>query len=305
MEALDILVNQLFDYSGMFPPESKSFADAIIDSASFSSKLNRPFMIGADIVLSFTELKNLSQQLLINSGHKANTAFKVAVLGSKIVGEKSDFIDESLYLKNVFHGFDKINAQICSYEIKVANHALTNSNLFENLIESFNCPIAIEPDLSQDNWHDTLSESVKIISKHKDKLTLKIRGTGPAAINTDKIAVVIYAVSKAKINLKATGGLHHPVIEAARYSNNLGFLNLGVALYLSHAHQERFTSDDIIECLLCDNSSKFTLNSKLSFKNFSVSLEQLSLLKSSFKFGIGSCSLTEPDSDLCRLFDNE
>ena len=303
--ALDILVDQLFDYSGMFPPESKSFADAIVDSANFRDKLKRPYMVGVDIVLTFNEVKNLTEELLINSGYKINSTFKVAVIGSQVVANENDFIDESLYLKGLFSGYQKILPRVCAYEVKVSNHILSNNNLFDKLISSFSCPIAIEPDLSDINWSESLAKAIQIVSGNKEKLTLKIRGTGPTAIDTNKIASVIMHTTKAKINLKATGGLHHPIIEPARYGNNLGFINLAIALYLSHQYQEKFSLEDIKECLLCDCAPQFEVKDQISFKNFSISLDQLKLLKSRFRFGIGSCSLTEPDSDLCRLFDNE
>lgn len=294
--ALSVLVDSLFDYSGMFPPEAKSFEDALVDSAKFSSSLVRKNMVNADFVIQLSMLDSLNPESVKKAGFKSDKKIKIAVLGSEVSDQKNLYREEIEKINTFNHNFLSNNLEVTSFEIKVDTKFL---DLESSPDPSFS--ISLEPDLSKENWKEKLKETIKIISPYKKNISLKFRGTGPTGIDNKKIAYVISLVCDSKIRCKATGGLHHPILEAKIYGNNLGFINLTTALYLRYAFGETFGINSIEECLNSESMSDFKFEQALSFKDFSITLETLKNLKEIFRFSIGSCSLREPDEDLVRL----
>lgn len=304
--ALDILAERLFDYSGMFPPESKSLEDTLSESAHFGMTLTRPFLLNAGIVLTIKDLSSLSDETLSRSNFVEETVLSIALLGSELRQDDVTLRAELELIEryNVEGAESSVKKQIISYEIKIGDGSASLKAIIERnhpLMTRIGVPISFEPDLSGDNWQETLRDTIDLISLDPVLFGLKIRGTGPTAIGNEKIAFVIAAVCDAKIHLKATGGLHHPLLEE-QYGNNLGFLGLTAALFLRHAIGENFSIDAIMGCLCASEPSALELETQLGWNDHLIPLEALRTVRSKYRFSIGSCSIKEPDEDLVRLF---
>jgi hypothetical protein len=113
---------------------------------------------------------------------------------------------------------------------------------------------------------------------------------------------VLRIVALLHFPLKATAGLHHPIIEPVRYANRLGFINLCTALVIALAFGEKIPDSEILSCLEEEDASAFSFGSSLRWKQWEVSLEELWAYRKLVPITIGSCSLEEPDADLVRLF---
>ena len=315
--ALEVLVDGLFDYAGMFPPSSLSFDDAIIASASFSHELKRPSLVGADLVLGVEHLSRLRIELLQQIGFDSQRAFLVCVLGSTLAAaEEPSRADElkSLELFNRTEANSSIRRHIVSYELKLSQNLQTDHHSavqrvseIQSRLEKERLMIFLEPDLSVAAWESVLENICGVIKVVNDssegpRIGLKARASGPTAATPAKFAAIISEVATAQLHFKATAGLHHPIVERARYHNELGFLNMATALYLKRHLGSAFSNQDLLGCLTCEQSSAYRFEDELQWNEQRLSVRDLELLKENFHFSIGSCSLHEPDQDLLRLF---
>ncbi len=320
--ALEILVDRLFDYAGMFPPAALSFEEALATSAKLKSELRRPYLLASDIVLSFENLKKLEHEILQAAGFVPAQLLTVCALGTafKI---RQDLISEQrldelkeIQAFNAQKSSELVPIQVTSYEFKFEGSIQSDVQAVQvalRNIKSFlhedHFRLCVEPDLSVEDWEQVLDKFCHILSDlnlHSigPEVVLKVRGGGATAVNNHKLLKVVEQVCKYNLNLKATAGLHHPIIEKDRYQNSLGFLNLSVALYLKRALGSEFPAIEVLNCLFASSLEHFNFGQNLAWKEYQIPLEQLRSLKEQFPFSIGSCSLHEPDQDLARLFDD-
>lgn len=304
MKTLNAIVDRLFDYSGMFPPEGKSFEAALLDSSQFHKTLKNPRLVNSDIVLGWKFFTQVNDRILVDNGFQGRSL----VINLAVLGNANDFaeIKSEISALIAFNTtpFKALNIRATSYEIKAEVPFISDPKIKELLLQaaSKEIQVALEPDLSKENWKESLAEIIEYINSTNKLFSLKIRGTGPTAIGNDKIATVICAAADHKIHLKATGGMHHPIIEPDRYQNNLGFLNIVIALILRRELGNSIPESDIVSCLNVSDANEFTFDDKLQWDRYAISEDEIKLLKSKYRFTIGSCSLKEPDSDLIRLF---
>jgi hypothetical protein len=306
VDTLDILTEHLFDYSGTFPPESKSFEDALATAATFHKSLLRPTMVNACFVTTVNNYQQFVPTHIQELGYTQQT-FPVALLGASITTSLDPIRAEldTLIAAASANQASAVTTPIISYELKVSDDFLYNIEQcvqFLRMTESFHGLIALEPDLSSDQWQQTMHQSIALMKERPEQFALKIRGTGPTAIDTTKIAFVIDAAVEKGIHLKATGGMHHPIIED-RYGNTLGFLSFAAAYFLKVAYRNKLAPKDLFEILQETRASSFTFSpTTFSWGQYHLAAELLQEAKRTCRLSIGSCSIHEPDADLKRLF---
>jgi hypothetical protein len=162
--------------------------------------------------------------------------------------------------------------------------------------------LCLEPNLSLEDWKETLTVTVEQLVTSGIRPALKCRLTGTTGILPDRFAVAIAAANDAGIPLKVTGGLHHPIVEPERYPFPMGFLNVSVAVML-HRQLGDTISDSMLEEILTNKDPRaFTFDEYLGYKDLRISISELRSVKERSHFTIGSCSIHEPDADLSRLF---
>jgi hypothetical protein len=317
-EALELLLERLFDYAGMFPPAALEIEKALIESAGFPRSLRRPAMVAANIVVVCDLLVKLESPLLKASGFVPGHPFEVASLGAPFKcaeGPGDRNRHEMRTIREINAGTGESGVRVGSYEVKIEGNASSWSDRLrddltelQQTLEDQKLNICIEPDFSLAGWDSDLQMLTTLLgemnrSKRTSRMLLKVRGSGPTAVDNSKLARIVKEVTRANLGLKATAGLHHPVIEAERYGNRLGFLNLSVALAIGRAHGSAIDVTQIEECLETTSSSDFSFEDGVRWRGFEVPLSRLREIKSEYPFSIGSCSISEPDEDIARLFD--
>lgn len=321
LAALDLAVTKLFDYAGMYPPASLSFVDALSHSAKFRTTLLRPFMCNTDLVLAATDLPKITDDALAAAGFSETHSLFFSTLGSSMGAQELAASDERLQELETLQSFNlaghkgKPRRRAVSYEIKLAPDLSRFAEglrvPLRNLLAFFSddkIVICIEPDLSAAGWHADMTSCVALCAELNRTFpgtifALKVRGSGPTAVNCEKLALIICAVCDNGLDFKATAGLHHPIVETARYANELGFLNLLIALNLRRYLGSAFSSDSVLQCLRCQDAGEFSCSgADIRWKEFLLPQDELRRLKQDYYFSIGSCSLSEPDADLQRLF---
>lgn len=295
---LDIMLERLFDYAGMFPPASRSFAEALRESADLSSTLERPWLVACDLVLDTQHARNLLDIKLSDCDFKSygfKSTLTICLLATE---EHAEVINVAQRLSAPPPSGD-INCRISSIEAKVTPASLTGTlAAFKDYTSTNQILLALEPDLSTDSWRSTLKETVREISMLGSNVALKCRCSGPAGIEAPTLAQAIIESADAKISLKVTGGLHHPIVDQARNPYPIGFLNLAAAVMFRRTLGAKAPLERLIELLQNSSMEAFSFASGLLFKDLQISKEQLLQARSQAHLSIGSCSLSEPDNDL-------
>lgn len=292
-DSLRVLLTNIFDYAGMFPPASRSFEAALQESSSFPTTLSRPWMVSSDIVLDTEHAHKLRG---VNLGmYAARTPFRVCLLATE---DPDRVIHEATHLLR-----KEPKIEITSLEIKtspeLAGEALEHYGPFAS---SHGILLCLEPNLSQEDWREILQRTVERLRNSTIRPALKCRLTGPTGISSDRFAAAIAAANNHGIPLKVTGGLHHPIVEPERHPFPMGFLNVAVGVMLHRRLGETISEGMLEEILTNKDPRAFTFGETLGYKDLRISISELRSVKERGNFTIGSCSIHEPDADLTRLF---
>ncbi len=164
--------------------------------------------------------------------------------------------------------------------------------------------LVIEPQITDRAWAASGSGLIAMLGRLRvagAPITLKIRGAGPHAVSNRTLAALIPQVVAAGVPLKATAGMHHPILEA-EYRNAVGFINLAAALRLHQGLGAGFDAEAILGCLYEQAPDAFSFDGELAWRAHAMTHEQLGQAMDDLSFTIGTCSLREPDNDLVRLF---
>jgi hypothetical protein len=246
--ALDVLLLQLFDYAGMFPPAQRSFQEALEESASLSQTLARPWLVGSDLVLDTASVRRLRDVDLKAVGF-ANELL-VSVLATETLNDVKGAVDGC--------SAASVPVKVSAFELKVPGDGVRAAiDLWYALAASHGALLALEPDLAGENWQSVLSETVSVIAKSGSKVALKCRLTGPTGIGAERLAQAITLASDLKIQLKVTGGLHHPIVSPELHSYPMGFVNVTAAGMLKRALGTAVTTPQLVELLTNASWSRF------------------------------------------------
>lgn len=291
-----ILLDQIFDYAGMFPPASRSFEGALGESSSFTTTLKRAWMVSSDIVL---DTEHAHKLLGYNLGvYPFGHPLRVCLLATE---DPESVITVARQLSH-----KEPSVRVTSLEMKVSPQAVTEMvNAYSQFISQTGALLALEPNLSGDDWESVLKQTVDSLNSTPLRPALKCRLTGPTGIGAERFASAILATTAAGLPLKVTGGLHHPIVERERFDFPMGFLNVVSAVMLSRGLGSRLSHADLVQLLTNQEASAFSFGDTLRFKKLSLTAAELRHCKGSEPFTIGSCSLHEPDQDLDRLFARE
>jgi hypothetical protein len=318
VNALDRLVDGLFDYAGLFPPAALEFEKALKTSAGAAERLKRPRIVGADFVLQYDSLDRIASPLLTASGFPKAKTFHAAVLGAAVVDAEPAANAkeiEALAAFNESRAAEPVRQRVVSYEIKLnldgferRDHARLALDRVRRELGDLPIRLYVEPDWAEDAWEDRWDWFWAALDGLNADPSLpgvcpKVRGSGPTAIEPQRLARVVEEVNARSLPFKATAGLHHPLVESERYGNPLGFLGLAAALRLQRAlGSESFSREAVLECLAETDPGAFDFKDGLRWKDFHAPEKTIEDAVLGQPFGIGSCSLDEPDADLARLF---
>lgn len=295
---LDILLDRLFDYAGMFPPAARSFESALRESADLPRTLRRPFMLNTDIVLDTAHAHALCDLDLRSFGFTREVS--IALLATS---EINDVLAAAHKLRGIRPATNGLTCRVSSIEVKRQAERIDESlRPLCDYCNEHTILLAVEPDLSTLEWKENLERILDSLSTLSTPCALKCRGSGSTGIGADRLAHALCKVSDEGIPFKVTGGFHHPIVEAERYGNAMGFLNLTMAVMLRRVHGEAFTEAQVTELLVNAEPMAFTWGELMKYGRLSLSRDELRAAKAKVPFSIGSCSLAEPDEDLARLF---
>lgn len=293
--SLHILMREILDYAGLFPPAKLPMADAVTEYLDHRAEESSSML--ARFVCPAARLAEMVQYV-----PAAANPIRIAVLGhgGADADVLMDGIESDLDLVSAVDG----SVVADQYEVRLpaaADPGPAAGVLGRGprpMMPYFEVPLL-------GTWRDRLLDTVSALAAAPSPAGLKIRCGGLEASafpSAHAVATAIAACRDAGIPLKATQGLHHPIRhrDAHLGVEMHGFLNLFVAAVLAHAHG--LAADDLLPVVEERNGAAFRFSDhSLVWRDLEVDLEDIETARRELVAGFGSCSFAEPRDDLAKL----
>jgi hypothetical protein len=301
--SLRVLLAGAIDYAGMFPPAKLPLQEAFRNYQRYRESpdawmlgrficpaaiidlrnLLREKEVIAPFEISFIMRMNDARTMLREIGHVALLAFgsrtnaKVGTLEFDPL-LSSEIVKEPRTIPKLITILDRFRPPACAFfETQVENTASYDAHGFVQ-------PLQVSPNRN---------------------LGMKIRCGGLQASSfpsPKSVAHLIALCSDARIPLKFTAGLHHPLRHFNRELKTMmhGFINILSACVLAYSHS---LEDEQIETILLDEDPKSFVFEDTGFRwqKQHATLDQIIIARKRGGLTFGSCSFDEPRDDLRKL----
>lgn len=287
--SLKVLLTEIIDYAGLFPPSEVAMAVAVQNFAKYQ-KSKHAWMLGrfvvpasrldefSDEVEKFLTKKNLWRVCVLADDDLAETLARVAEFNSKYEGK----------------------AIIDTLEIKVAEAREINEAtkiLPKDLIAYFEIPQS-----------EVLTEFMTALAITKQRAKIRTGGvTADAFPSTDAIIKFMRICIAANVPFKATAGLHHPLrcTKPLTYETNppIGTMHGFFNLFLSACSLRQDLNNSFVHRLMNEfEGSNFEFGEdEIRWANQSIPTSTIALVRAKNAVSFGSCSFLEPIEDLQSL----
>lgn len=288
-ESARVLLAEIIDYAGLFPPSQISMAEAVRNYAAYK-KSDYSWMLGRFVVVvaRLDEFMEYADEYL--SGDAKN-GWRLSVLAGEDVYDSIRRVDR----------FNSQNASrvLCdTLEIKVMTSSEienTVSVLPNYLTAYFEIPTAA-----------ALADMVSTLAIRGQRAKIRTGGlTADAFPSTAEIIRFMRTCLAANVPFKATAGLHHPLrcFKPLTYAPDSpsgtmhGFLNL----FLATGFARQGYKSNILEGVLEDEfyeSFEFSEGAVTWHRDYILTVQQIALMRERSLISFGSCSFDEPVEDL-------
>jgi hypothetical protein len=292
-DSVRILLNEIIDYAGLFPPSQVSMSEAVLNYATYRHS-NYGWMLGR-FVLPVARLDEFYESALEFLPKGSETAWRLSVLA----GEDVSLTIRAMNEFNRKHS-DRVVCDVL--EVKA-----TTVSKIENTMTLL--PKAITPYLEIAPVGRTFVDLVATLGIKK--LRAKIRTGGvtreefPA---TRDIIRFVRTCMAANVPFKATAGLHHPIrcFKPLTYASDApqgtmhGFMNV---LLMTGFARESFRVSLLEEIMEEEFEEVFEFSDAgVSWRgSHLLTLSHIERLRSKGMHSFGSCSFDEPVADLQEL----
>ncbi len=302
------LLEGILDYAGLFPPASLPLEKAISNYVAYLQSEDRwilsRFVIPAGLL---AELSALAEAYF-----QPGMTLKFTVLGRTSANRTQFFqsLDDDLAAVAQFRGQHGAHAALDVFETPLPagelDYQIRTDNLVaesqEKLLSAGLSPFFEVP--YGPGWQARASRLFATLSARVGG-GFKIRTGGVQAHmvpSAEDLAWALCAARDARVRLKATAGLHHPL---RRFDEDVGtvthgFLNVFIAGALAAVHA--LGPEDLVQILLEEEPANFRFEpSGISWRDLFASAGQIAAFRSSALVSFGSCSFDEPRVDLQAL----
>jgi hypothetical protein len=288
-ESVRVLLNEIVDYAGLFPPSQVTMAEAVLNYATYRNS-NYKWMLGR-FVVPVARLDEFLESAKDFISRDTNSGWQLAVLAGEDIYQTIRQIED----------FNARNAPrvICdtlevraNTESKIEN---TINVLPPFLTAYFEVPI-----------DDRLPDLVTALALHGQRAKIRTGGvTTQDFPPTRAIVRFIRACVSANVPFKATAGLHHPIrcFKPLTYEPNApkgtmnGFLNLILATGFAREGFKPTILEEVLEDEF-EESFEFSDSGVAWHHDYFLSTQSLALLREKNIISFGSCSFDEPIADL-------
>ena len=290
-ESVHVLLSEIVDYAGLFPPAALSMPEAVINYATYKNS-NYKWMLGR-FVVSVSRLDEFAESAVDFISRDAES-WRLSVLASEDIYASVRQIEE-------FNAANAPRAVIDSIEVKadsVAEIEKISEAVPPEFQTFFEIPIGTE-----------LSELVVNLALKNHRAKIRTGGTTPETFPPSKMIIrFIRTCLAANVPFKATAGLHHPIrcYKPLTYESDApeGMMNGFINLFLATAFARAGFKSSILEEILEDEfeeSFEFDENGVLWRQEHFLNTSQLGYLREKNIISFGSCSFEEPIADLQEI----
>lgn len=318
--SLRLLLEDVIDYAGAFPPASLPLSEAIKNFARYRLS-PEAWMLGRFVV----QASRLSDLDALAGLFADEPPFRFSVLAGR-GDEPSMFVDELTSDVGLVASFRQRHGRgvsIDALEMRIPEDLLTTDVVrvgrFLADVDAVlaahdlrNADMFFEVALDQNHRQTTPIVAGALNSFNRNR-TIEEHGSAGVKMRTggteadafpsaDSLAFGIAACRDAGIPFKATAGLHHPV---RHFSQDLdvvmhGFLNLFVAAVLATAEHSK--EADLVSVLMEDDGHTFVFTEDgIEWKGHRANIDVIRRTRRDYAASFGSCSFTEPIEDLHAL----
>lgn len=288
--ALRVLVGELVDYAGLFPPAALPMAGAVGAYASYLESAEA-WMLGRFVVPAarLHELEAMALPLVEAQGR----AWRLSVL-------LGDDLARDMALVVAFGARNRSRLVVDAVETPA-----TTPEAIERLARLLPRGVDGYVELRADPDPRRMIEAVR---RHGLRAKLRTGGVVPAAFPTaEQVARFITRCAEAGVAFKATAGLHHPLRAEYRLTYEadaprgtmFGFLNVFLAAALA-----RGGADEAIIARMLEERDPAALrftDGAVHWRDHVVPLADLRAARGAGGIAFGSCSFREPVDDLHHL----
>jgi len=295
LNASGVLMRELIDYAGLFPPASVSMAQSVANYAAYlESRWN--WVLGRFIV-PCTRLGEFEKELsaLPVSPREGASSWRLSVL----IGADAACDVSRIHEFNAQGVKAGRRAVIESVEVKVASptEVMQIAALVPAQLETY-CEIPVS----------NAAECLPAVAKCGRRAKIRTGGETPDKFPSPaSIVEFIRLCAAANVPFKATAGLHHPLRSVHRltYQSDSpsgmmnGFLNVFLAAAFLRAGMGPALAVQLLEESL-PSAFQFAVDG-IRWREHRLALDEVAAARRGFSISFGSCSFTEPLDDLQSL----
>jgi hypothetical protein len=298
VDAAGVLLRDLIDYAGLFPPSSLAMGSSVANYEAYS-RSERRGMLGR-FIAPLTRLAEFEAAFagLPAPAHEMDfTNWRLSVLlGSDVVAEIGSI--HAFNGRTAAYGSGR-SAVVEAVEVKAASpEEITRLSKIipAELVTYFEIPLSGR------------AECIAAISECGCRAKVRTGGeTADKFPSSESVIEFLHLCAAANVPFKATAGLHHPLRSMHRFTDQPdspsgmmhGFLNVFLAAAFLRAGMERGLAIDLLEEQLA-HAFQFDLDG-VAWRQHRLGRDELAATRRAFAISFGSCSFTEPIDDLRSL----
>ena len=288
--SLHTLLHTIVDYAGLFPPAGLPMEAAIANHASYR-RSQHAWMLGR-FVVPVSRLDEMNAAMGAIGAPEDGHPWRVsALVGDDVEGDVSKVAAFNAGHRGALVDALEVKAPSVEAVERIARVVARDMKTYVEI------PVAGDP-----------RELVAAIAAAKLRAKIRTGGTVPDAFpSVDQVAAFLRACYAESVPFKATAGLHHPLRaeRALTYAPDAprgvmhGFLNVFLAAAF---HYNGLTIRDTRDLLATTRLDGVVLdNDRISWREYVVSMAELSTVRRRLAIAFGSCSFIEPIDDLIAL----
>ncbi|HRH42860.1 MAG TPA: hypothetical protein PKY82_14625 [Pyrinomonadaceae bacterium] len=284
--SLKVLLSEIIDYAGLFPPSQVTMATAVSNFDRYL-KSEHAWMLGRFIV-PVSRLDEFSYEA--ETFLDGKNPWRLSVLAT-------DDLQETLDLVAEFNLEYEGRAKIDTIEIKVEKAAEINEAA-KILPRELTAYFEIPP-------NDILADFITALAITRKGAKLRTGGvTTDAFPSTDAIIKFMRVCVAANVPFKATAGLHHPIrgTKPLTYEPNapIGTMHGFFNLFLSACFLRQDLNNLFVHRIMNENESENIQfeEDRISWMDQNLSMLTVTLTRQKNAISFGSCSFLEPIEDL-------
>ena len=288
-ESIRVLLAEIIDYAGLFPPSEVSMAEAVLNFATYKNS-NYNWMLGR-FVVPVARLDEFWETARDFVSRDTKSGWRLSVLAGEDIYEAIRKTDDFNAMNAPHILCDTLEVRATT-ESKIEN---TVNALPEYLTTYFEIPN-----------NERLADLVATLAFLGQRAKIRTGGvTTDVFPSPQEIIRFIRTCLAANVPFKATAGLHHPLrcFKPLTYAANApqgtmhGFLNMFLATGFAREGYKSLILEEILED---EYEEGFEFDDKgVTWRNdYFLNIAQLARLRQSGIISFGSCSFDEPITDL-------